>query len=380
MIDNIKRIFRKEIMALIRDKGIIFLMIGGPLFYSFFYPFPYKDDIVRDVPVAVIDRDQTYNSRLLTRMLDATEELVVVREYTDADAAYKAFTERKIYGIIYIEKDFQKNILKNKPEKVKVYTDGSYLVYYKQVTGASLRAVKSMSAGVEIKKLQSKGAGKAAYTMRSPVNLITKNLYNHVGGYTEYVVPAVFIAIIQQIMIIGIGMRAGTLREYRKKYKKGITPLHVLLGKVLAFSVIGLFYFVYLFIIMYKFWGFTGGRDVAGFFVFYIPFMLSVILLGITLSYLFKDREGSMMFIIVTSLPILFMSGIIWPAYLMPWFIKVLRLVFPMTYGVEGVVHLFIMDAPFRSAADAFLSLWGLVFIYGLLAYKVVKKRFPYRI
>lgn len=377
---HVKRLFKRELLAIIRDSGIMLLLLGGPLLYSFFYPFPYKDDIVRNVPIAVIDMDKTPNSSQLVRMLNAAEELAVESKYGDAAQAYRAFLNREIYGIVYIEKDFQKNILKGLPQKVKVYTDGSYLVYYKQVTGGVQRAVKTMSAGVEIKKLQGKGLGKGAAAARAPVKLVSKNLYNTVGGYTEYVVPAVFVAIIQQILLIGIGMRAGTLREKKLKYGPSITAPQVLVSKIFVFGVFGIFYFLYFFVVMYNFWGFTGGSDIIGLFIYFTPFVLAAIMMGVAISSLFKYRESSMVFIIVTSLPIVFMSGAIWPAYLMPWPIKLLRLLFPMSYGVHGVIHLFIMNAPFKSVLPQFLAMWGLVCVYGALAYAAIKNRFPNKI
>ncbi|MGB2579612.1 ABC-2 type transport system permease protein [Elusimicrobium simillimum] len=376
---EILRLVYKELRAIIKDKGIVLLVIGGPILYSFFYPFPYKADIVRNVPVAVVDQDKTYNSRSLIRMLDSAEELSVTTAYPTLEAAYQALTERQIYGIVYLEKDFEKNILKQRPQKVKLYTDGSYIIYYKQVTAALTRVVKTMSAGVEIKKLQSKGTGKSAYRLRAPVSLVSKNLYNPVGGYTGYIVPVVFIAIIHQVLIMGIGMRAGTLRENRRKYTGGVRPWHVLVSKVLAYGALGLFYYFFFFIVMYNYWGLPGGRQTLTFFIYYTPFIISTTLLGVALSGLFKEREGSMMFIIVTSLPIVFMSGIVWPVYLMPWFIKVMRLLFPLTYGATGIIRVFIMDAPLSVVAGDFACMGALILLYGYFAYKVIKKRFPYK-
>ncbi|WP_424245283.1 ABC-2 type transport system permease protein [Elusimicrobium posterum] len=380
MIGIISKLFRRELKGLFYDKGLIMLLVGGPLFYSFFYPFPYKNAVVRDIPVAVIDMDRTPNSRQLIRMMDATEEISTNDSYTSIGAAEEDLLKRKIHGIVYIEKDFQKNILKGKPQKVKLYSDASYIIYYKQVSTAVQKAVKTMSAGVEIKKLQAKGAGKAAYTIRSPINLITKNLYNPSGGYVEYVVPAVFIVVVHQILLMAIGMRAGTLKENKKRYRQDVSVWHILFAKTGVYMCFGLGYFLYFFVIMYRFWGLTGGYNILGMFIFFVPFLLSVIFLGIWISGYFKYRESSTYLLVVTSLPIVFMSGALWPAYLMPAFIRGFRLLFPSTYGVDGVIRLFIMDAPFSAAAGPFAALCGLCVLYGFFAYRTIKKRYPLKI
>lgn len=370
----------KELKGIIRDKGIFMMLVAGPIFYAFFYPFPYSKAIVRDVPVAVVDMDKTANSYQLSRMLDASEEVRVVKDYVSLEQAERGLGARKIFGIVYIEKDFQKNILKNKPQKVKIYTDGSYLVYYKQVTTAAQRAVKTMSGAIEIKKLQSRGMGKAAYVLRAPIKTVSKNLYNPSGSYTEYIVPAVFITLVQQVLLMAIAMRAGTLRENRKKYARQIKPWHILLSKTAAFMCFALFHFLLFFIIAYNLYGFSGGRNVLGMFIFYIPFALASILLGISMAGLFKDRETPVMFMVVTSLPLVFMSGALWPVYLMPWFLKVIRLFVPMTYGITAVTRVYIMDAGLSSAAWEFWACWGLVILFGLGAYIAIKKRYPHKV
>ncbi len=370
----------KELKALFTDGGILLLAIGGPLLYSVLYPFPYREAVVRDIPVAIIDMDKTPSSLQLARMIDATEEVRAERGYASLPAALAALSEREIYGLVYIEKGFQKDILRNKPQKVKIYTDGSYIIYYKQVTSGLQRAIKTMSAGAEIKKLQARGAGKAAYVMRSPIKLVGKNLYNPSGNYMEYVVPAVFVTVIHQILLMAIGMRAGTLRERRNTYAPHITPMQILLSKIGAFMTFGIFYFFFFFVLMYNIFGFSGGGSVFQLLLFYIPFMLSVILLGICLSSLFKERETSIMFIVVSSFPLFFMAGSVWPPYQMAWFIKIIRLCVPLTYGINGTLRLFVMGADFANIMPLFLACCGLCAVFGFMAYRVIKKRYPLKI
>lgn len=377
---RIMSLVRLEVKSILYDKGLLLLLIGGPLFYSFFYPFPYSADIVRNIPTAIVDMDNTQTSKTLARMLDASEEIELNGGYTTLGDAHKALLKRKVFGIVYIENGFEKDILSNIPQKVRIYTDASYLVYYKQISTGAQKAVKTMSAGIEIKKLQAKGAGKAAYSMRSPINVALKNLYNPGGGYTEYIVPIVFIVIIHQMLLIAIGMRAGTLREKKKYYRHEVSPWRIFWSKTMAFSLFGLGYFIYFFVIMYNIFGFSGGGNVAGLFIFYIPFLLSTIFLGLTLSCFFREREEAMLLIIVTSIPILFLSGAIWPDYLMPGSMKLLRLFLPSTHGAEGVLRLFIMETNFTACAKYFGYLWFLTALYAATAYYAIAKRYPLKI
>jgi Predicted membrane protein len=370
----------RELKGLLKDKGLLLLAIGGPFLYSFFYPLPYQHKIVRKMPVAVVDADKTNTSFKLKQMIKATEQVSLTENYLTLQDAQKALKERKIYGVVYIPQDFQKNILKNQVQAVKIWTDGSYIIYYKQATKALQTAIKTMSAGIEIKKIQAKGAGKAAYVLRSPITITERDLYNPSGSYLEYAVPAVFVAVIHQVLLMIIGMRSGTLRESKKKYSPSLRPINILFGKTLAFLFFGLCYFVFYFILVYRILGFTGGGTILSFFIFYFIFVLSVIFLGIFLAQFFSERESSVMFIVVSSLPLFFMSGVVWPVYQMPFFIQILRVLAPLSYGIEGMTRLFIMQEPLLQALPLLTGMFVYMLISGILAYYTIKKRYPNKI
>lgn len=366
----------RELKALLKDSGFILLAFGGPLFYSFFYPFPYAREVARQIPVAVVDQDNSVLSRQLVRMMRAEEEIFPVA-YPSLSEAKKALDRREVFAVVSLDEDFERDILKQVPKRVHIYTDASYPVYYKQATTALQKAIKTVSAGVEIKKLQSLGAGKAAVQLRSPIKMNIVNLYNPLGSYSNYVVPAVFVAMVHQIMLIVIGLRAGTLYERKKEYSKRLKPFKIWLGKMAAFLLFMAGYFVYLFIIMYRLYGFSGGERLLEWFLFYMIFAVATIGLGLTIGGLFKERETPIVFIVVTSLPLLFMSGIIWPVWKMPLAIQALRLCVPMTYGINGAVRLFVMNV---SLGDILPYIYGcsiLSILFGFTSYLTIKKRYP---
>ncbi|MCR5504777.1 MAG: ABC transporter permease [Elusimicrobiaceae bacterium] len=375
ILDFIKREFR----AILRDSGFLLLAIGAPLFYSLFYPFPYTKDIARNIPVGIVDQDNSYYSRQLAQMMRASEEIQPLN-FTTIQEAKQALETNKIFAIAVLHKDFSKNIMKNIPQTVRIYTDGVYPIYYKQATAALQRAIKTMSAGIEIKKLQSLGTGKAAMVLRSPISFTIKNLYSPAGAYRNYLVPAVFVTLVQQIIIIIIGLRAGTLYEKKRRYSPRIKPFQVWLGNIFVYLFFAVMYFIYLFILIYRFYGFSGGTQIITWFLFYMIFSVTTVGLGLTLANIFKERETSVMFLVVTSIPLLFTSGIIWPVWKMPVFIQIARLFVPMTYGIKGVVQIFIMNASLTDILPDVLGCSALAILFCITSYYTVKKRYPTKI
>ena len=368
------KFIKREFRAIFTDSGFLLLAIGAPIFYSLFYPFPYSKDIARNIPVAIVDQDNSYYSRQLGQMLRASEEVKPLN-FATINEAKQALEESKIFAILILHKDFGKNILKNLPQTVRIYTDGVYPIYYKQTTASLQRVIKTMSAGIEIKKLQSLGAGNAAITLRSPISFTLKNLYSPVGAYRNYLVPAVFVALVHQIIIIIIGLRAGTLYEKKRQYPTYFKPYQIWLGNIFIYLTFALGYFVYLFILTYRLYGFSGGTQVWQWFTFYLIFSLATIGLGLTLGNLFKERETSVMFVAVTSIPLLFLSGIIWPVWKMPLILQIVRLFVPLTYGIKAMTQIFIMGASILDILPYLCGCIVLAIIFSITSYLGIKRQ-----
>ena len=62
-----------ELGSIFRDPGVMVIMIGAIGFYSFIYPLPYSREVLSQVPLTVIDMDNSALSRQLVRMVDASE-------------------------------------------------------------------------------------------------------------------------------------------------------------------------------------------------------------------------------------------------------------------------------------------------------------------
>jgi len=378
IMDKILLLFKKEIKAFMHDKAMVSLLIVGPVFFSFFSPMPYRNVIARNIPVAVIDNDHTYYSRELSRMLNATEQIKAVYDYRDLQSAREALIEKKVHGIIVIDNDFQRNILRGVPEEVKIYSDASYMSYYKQVTAGAQAAIRTFSAGVEIEELSVK-YGKQAVIARSPVTLVTRNLYNVSTGYLEYIIPANYANSMQQTLMSSLCIWAFARRSSRKKYKKIFKPFDILMARALTFLCFGLGYFVFLFGFMFKFiWNGANGHNFLGGAMFVIPFFLSVTFLATFISGFFEDRDTISPVLVVCSMPLMFSAGGSWPWFMMPDAIRVFRLFLPNVYGLDGILKIFVMDAPFSAALGSYISLWALTLLYGFLAFRAIKKRYPY--
>jgi ABC-2 type transport system permease protein len=358
-----------EYRSIFTDPGVILLMVGSVVFYSFFYPLPYRNEVLRDIPVAVVDADASQLSRKLIRMLDATENIGVISKPTDFEAARAAFFHRDIFGIVVIPENFSRKILAGAQARIAVYADAGYFFVYRQTLKGALQAVGTLAAQIEVRRMTGQGIPMAqAISRRDPVPALMRPLFNPSGGYASYVVPAVFILVLQQTLLLGIGMRYGTDVEFAAPVATLQGTLATLLGRAGAYLSIYLVNAAYYLWIVPRMYTYPGHGNLVHLLMFTVPFLLSVIFLGQWIALFFNRRETSMMVLVFTSVPILFLAGFSWPSEAMPAGLRFFSLFLPSTAGIEGLLKLNQMGATLADVKFYWGVLWGLAAVYFVMA------------
>ncbi len=102
------------------------------------------------------------------------------------------------------------------------------------------------------------------------------------------------------------------------------------------------------------------------------PFILSSIFLGLTLSVIFKNRESSMMIYLFTSIPLLFLSGIIWPLSNFSKLWLAVREIFPSSNAIFGYIKMSSLGASIYETRKEIMTLWiqtGFYFLTACITY-----------
>jgi len=378
--------FTDELKIIWHDAGAVLIFIGAMIVYPLFYSIAYQNETVRDNPLAVVDLDHSALSRQMSRMVDASEQLKVTCKPGSLKEAEQLFYDGDIKGIMLIPDDFEKDILKGIQTKVTVYCDASYFLLYKQVYSGAIYSSGTFGAGIEIKKML--GEGKTliqAMDQQEPLKVKSYNLYNPSGGYSNFVMPGIILIIMQQTLLIGIGLLGGTTRERNRfHHHKGPVALPggsaaAVLGKSGAYLLIYLFNSLYAMLMVPEWFSFPDQSGFLPVLILLIPFILSICFLGLAISVLFKRRVNSLLFMVFLSPCILFLSGLSWPASSIPPALYSLAHIFPSTLMVPAYLRLRIFGADFSSVSYEWV--WMFVqmtayFILACFAYKLARIRF----
>lgn len=329
--------------AALTDKGTLLMFIIAPILYAFFYPWPYTTQELRRVPVAIVDQDHSNLARQIGRFAQASPRLDL-RFVTSSEAeARRAMARREIEGYVLLPQDLKRDVLRGQGVVVPVLADGAYFLINKVVLSGFGEVIGTVSAGAELRQLQAKGASKhQAALSRSPLNLSLVPLYNKTEGYGSYVVPAVAVLIIQQLLLIGTAMWVGTWFETRRAKE---SLLGVWSARTVAFASLGLLSAAWFFGPVFRFFDYGYAGNVGAASLLLLPYCWAIAALGVAIGALLADRERAMQALLCTSLPMAFLSGFSWPREALPPALFALGDFIPAVVGIQAFVRLNQMGA-----------------------------------
>ncbi|HOV61132.1 MAG TPA: ABC transporter permease [Candidatus Hydrogenedentes bacterium] len=359
-------VFVDEFREVLRNPAAIMIFLAGLLVYSLVYPVPYMREVLRNVPVTVVDEDGTSLSRKLTRWLDATEEIQLTEPVLSRADAFDRMVRGETEGVIVIPGGFERDVLRGEQGWIGVYGDACYFLIYRQVSSGALKAIATLSAGVEIRRFTAAGYTESqARKRRDPVPVMIRPLFNPVGGYASYVVPGVLLVVIQQTLLVGIGVVGGSRIERSRMPITAMTSIAGLtLGRALAYVSIYFMYPLFYMAVVYRVYSLPFQGNPIAVMVFVIPFLFAVAFLGLTVSMFFRTSETATPMLIYTSMPIIFLVGFAWPVEALPAVLRWLGMLIPASSGVMGFIRLNQMGATLYEVRREWLLLWGVCLLY----------------
>ena len=377
-INDLFYIWQQEFRNTFRDQGVLIFFIIVPLAYPLLYGFIYTNEVVREVPAVVVDMSRSSLSREYIRKVDATADVQIVAHCSNMEEAKELMKEREAYGIIYIPADFSKNIARGIQAHINIYCDMSGLLYYKSMLLANTAVSLDMNRDIKISRAGNSTERQDEIT-GYPIEYEDVALYNPTNGFAAFLIPAVLILLIQQTLLLGIGLSAGTAREQNRF--RDLVPfnrhydgtLRIVFGKGLCYYMIYSVVSVYVLCIVPHIFKLNQIGQPRELVLFLLPYLAACIFFAMTTSIFIRNRETCMLIFVFTSVPLLFISGISWPAAAIPKFWEYISYIFPSTFGINGFVRINNMGASLSEIAFEYKALWiqaGIYFITTCLVYR----------
>lgn len=354
------------VRAVLRDSGVLLMLVLAPVLYSFFYPWPYATEQLQRVPVALVDQDHSSLSRQVQRFAQASPRLALRLVTADEGEARAAMARGEIHGYALLPAGLKRDAGRGRGQVVPVLADGAYVLVNKVVLSGFGEVLGTVSAGIELRQLQAAGqAPLQAQASRSPLGVQLAALVNPHEGYGSAVVPAVAVLIVQQLLLIGVAMWVGQRFEDRGRRAEG---LRAWCGRTTAFALFGLASAAWFFALIFPFFGYAHGGNPAGAALLLLPFCWAIAAAGVALGALLAERERAMQLLLCSSLPMAFLAGFSWPREALPAPLWWLGELIPAVPGIQAFVRLNQMDAPLQAVSAQALALGLQALGYSLLA------------
>ena len=249
-------VIRRECHRMVSRPLYLFCMIVAPLFCYIFFTTLMESGLPTDMPVGVVDQDQTSTTRQLTRTLDAFQQSKVIAHYPTFNEAREAVQRGDIYGFYYIPEGTTAEAQAQRRPTVSFYTNNTLLIAG-SLLFKDMKTMSELASGAVVQAtLLAKGATEEqAMNYLQPIVIDTHPLNNPWLNYSVYLnntfAPGVLMLLIFMVTVfsIGVEIKERTAREW---LRLGNNSIWISLGgkllpHTLIFFLMGILYNVYLY-------------------------------------------------------------------------------------------------------------------------------------
>jgi ABC-2 type transport system permease protein len=344
--------------------GAFIVFVVSPLIYGIYYPQPYLNQILSKIPIVVVDNDHSEISRRIVQTLDASGATNVTILAEGLSQARATLDRGEAFAVVEISPNTERDVLKGRIVHVPIYADATYLFVFRTISSGIATAINTLSSELAAGGARTDGSLiKATLASSSPTDVLLQPIFNPVGGYGSYIVPAAFVLILQQVLLIG----ASLLTVVTMAQRTG-GAFATVLGRGVAHLTIFLPALALYFVVLPHVYGFSTLGDPLQLFALVSVFTLATSFMGQAAGAWFKYPETPTLIFLGTSLPQLFLTGFSWPREAIPEAAQVVGYIFPSDFAIDGIVRINQLGATLWEVVRDWRALWIQAIVYFALA------------
>lgn len=349
--EKIWSVVRREIRIWVRRPvyiiGSVFVMAFCTIFYLSFL----KDGVPSDVPIAVVDLDNSSTSREFCRQLDATQ-LGKVVHYDDFAPARADLQGGRVTSVCVIPEGFNRDIQAQRQPTFSFYINGLYFLGGSLAWKDILTMVNLTSGAVQREVLRMKGVPESQIMgLLRPVDIDIHQIGNPTMNYGAYLANMMIPGMLQMVIVIlmiyslGTELKYGTSRHLLQTVEgdiyaavSGKAALYTLLFTLIGWSIEA---------ILYKWMhiplaGRLGQMMLACFLLVLASEAVAVFIIGCVPVCRFALSIGALYSVLGLS-----MTGFTLPVEAMPAGLRGLTMMYPLRYYYEMYVQVGIFGSSF---------------------------------
>ncbi|PIE20335.1 MAG: hypothetical protein CSA66_00605 [Proteobacteria bacterium] len=343
---------RTEVRLILRTPPVLVLLLALPLLYPTLISWLYQANDSVDRPVIVVDEDHSNASRALTLAIDATAGARLERHGATLDEALEALRDQRVEAVALIPSGFGGDLARGERTAVRIWSDSANMLSYGVGVGAIGDAVQAEGRRHGLAEWARSLPAERAGARAEPIRVDTRIVNAPARAYGDFIVPAVFVVILQQLVMLGMAFSAGARREQQIEAPKGIGGWLGFAVPHLGLQAVGVVGLT--FVIGYFGWPL---RSPAAWLALTAAFVVSVLPFGVLAATFTADRASAISTLLFLSVPSLFLTGYVWPRDQMPTLVAAVGDLMPSTPALRGLRLVAFEGRPAAELVPVFVEL-----------------------
>ena len=318
----------------------------------------YYHEYVNDVPVVVMDLDNSSLSRQLVQYFDDNERFTVAYHVDTEDEMKELIDDKKAYMGIYIPPNMYDKIKEGEQTQVLILVDQTNVIIGNNVYAGAASIIQTVSAGAAIKVVEGKDdvLEDAAYNTVMPMQFNERMLYDTKMTYMNYLMYGLFAILIQSLMLSAMATLM-TRNPYEvasdHTFARLAAKIVVAATLILTMGSVSVF-------LLHKKFGLIINSNVKVALLMAILFAVAISVPAIILISIVKKKTRYTQIVYCLSLPTFFTCGYVWPIAQMPKvLVGIVRTIWPLMNFARPFDEVMIKNLPFSAVWN---NVMGLIF------------------
>ena len=243
-------VVKRECLILTSRPLYLFTALIFPLFALFFMTTIFGNGMIDELPVAIVDEDDSRMSRNIINLCSAVPEIRVTQVVANTAEARDALLSKDIYGYLIIPNDFESDVNANKNTSLTLCYHYAFLSVGSEVLQGFLNVLRIIAVTPLQQSIDFLGIDEDELeNIASPISISARPLYNPSLNYTSYLTFPYYWVLFQILILLNIAYSFGN--EFKVKGMRECLTLgkgrfiNVVLGKmfpyIIIFSIIAIF-------------------------------------------------------------------------------------------------------------------------------------------
>ncbi len=363
-------LIRRELKALWNDPWQFALVTYIPLLGIISLWWLFSAGMPRQLPVAIVDHDQSQLSRMLTRQVQASPAAQTFG-YQDIASAKRAMTQGEVYALVVLPYGLKRDLLTGHSPTIEIRYNSQFLLVGKLLSSQIQLSLADGLLHVANRKQLALGVPKAQAEINlRPVTSQTTALYNSNSNYIGFLVPPVLLALGQLLAMLVFAnslnreLRLNTMSEWFS-----LGTRRVVFAKIIVYTPLILLQGRFILAVLYQFLNLPLAGGFGLLLVAQVAMLLAVWLLVLVIFFMLQDCARVISFCTALFAPAFPFMGITFPTLDMPMLAQLWRKLMPSSHYIDTHVGVVSYGQGWDTLSSQLINYWGFLFLIPVIVF-----------